>query len=63
MTDARCNRRAIETFERLGARPWASRACNELRATGQTKPARRPLRQVAVTHRSGDRILGRFRAD
>jgi DNA-binding CsgD family transcriptional regulator len=29
---------AIETFERLGARPWASRAYNELRATGQTTP-------------------------
>jgi DNA-binding CsgD family transcriptional regulator len=31
-------RAAIETFERLGARPWASRARNELRATGQSKP-------------------------
>ncbi len=29
---------ALETFERLGARPWASRAAAELRATGQTKP-------------------------
>jgi DNA-binding CsgD family transcriptional regulator len=29
---------ALETFERLGARPWATRARNELRATGQTKP-------------------------
>ncbi len=29
---------ALETFERLGARPWAFRAANELRATGQTKP-------------------------
>jgi DNA-binding CsgD family transcriptional regulator len=29
---------ALETFERLGARPWAIRAANELRATGQTKP-------------------------
>src|ERR1700676_1982094 len=39
MTDARVQLTgAIETFERLGARPWASRACNELRATGQTKP-------------------------
>ncbi len=28
---------AFETFERLGARPWAVRAANELRATGQTK--------------------------
>ncbi|MHB8691929.1 MAG: helix-turn-helix transcriptional regulator [Solirubrobacteraceae bacterium] len=28
---------AVETFERLGARPWAARAANELRATGQTR--------------------------
>jgi DNA-binding CsgD family transcriptional regulator len=28
---------ALETFERLGARPWATRASNELRATGQTR--------------------------
>ena len=31
---------ALETFDRLGARPWASRAATELRATGQTKPRR-----------------------
>ena len=29
---------ALESFERLGARPWAARAATELRATGQTKP-------------------------
>jgi ATP/maltotriose-dependent transcriptional regulator MalT len=29
---------AIEAFERMGARPWASRARSELRATGQSKP-------------------------
>jgi len=29
---------ALETFERLRARPWAVRARNELRATGQTRP-------------------------
>jgi DNA-binding CsgD family transcriptional regulator len=29
---------ALEAFERLGARPWADRAANELRATGQTRP-------------------------
>ena len=28
---------ALEIFERLGARPWASRAASELRATGQIK--------------------------
>ena len=27
---------ALETFERLGAQPWANRARNELRATGET---------------------------
>ncbi len=31
---------ALDTFERLGARPWADRAAKELRATGQTKPRR-----------------------
>jgi len=31
-------RSALQTFERLGARPWASRAATELRATGQSKP-------------------------
>ncbi|WP_218136101.1 AAA family ATPase [Nonomuraea jiangxiensis] len=29
---------ARETFQHLGARPWAARACNELRATGQPPP-------------------------
>jgi hypothetical protein len=29
---------ALDTFERLGARPWAERACSELRATGLIKP-------------------------
>ena len=29
---------ALETFERLGAKPWADRATRELRATGQTRP-------------------------
>jgi DNA-binding CsgD family transcriptional regulator len=29
---------ALETFERLGARPWAGRAASELRASGQTGP-------------------------
>ena len=28
---------ALEIFERLGARPWATRAASELRATGHTK--------------------------
>jgi DNA-binding CsgD family transcriptional regulator len=29
---------SLQAFERLGARPWATRAASELRATGQTKP-------------------------
>jgi DNA-binding CsgD family transcriptional regulator len=29
---------ALEAFEHIGARPWAVRAGNELRATGPTKP-------------------------
>jgi DNA-binding CsgD family transcriptional regulator len=29
---------AVATFEHLGARPWATRARNELRASGQAKP-------------------------
>jgi ATP/maltotriose-dependent transcriptional regulator MalT len=53
---------AIETFERLGARPWASRALSELRATGQSKPrvdcyATAPLtaqeREIALLAASG----------
>ncbi|WP_067825674.1 helix-turn-helix transcriptional regulator [Nocardia inohanensis] len=32
-------RAAMETFERLDARPWAERARNELRATGETRTA------------------------
>jgi DNA-binding CsgD family transcriptional regulator len=39
ITESRCQLGdALETFERLGARPWAVRAANELRATGQSKP-------------------------
>src|SRR5262249_464719 len=35
-TEARTQlRSAYETFERLGARPWAERAATELRATGE----------------------------
>jgi DNA-binding CsgD family transcriptional regulator len=35
-------RAALETFERLGAAPWAERARRELRATGETARARDP---------------------
>jgi len=41
MTESRSHlTTALETFDRLGARPWADRAATELRATGQTKPRR-----------------------
>ena len=29
---------ALKIFERLGARPWATRAASELRAAGRTDP-------------------------
>ena len=35
-------RRALETFERIGAEPWAARADRELRATGETARRRDP---------------------
>jgi len=39
-------REALQGFERLGARPWADRAADELRASGETKYlARDPRRQ------------------
>jgi DNA-binding NarL/FixJ family response regulator len=34
---------ALETFQRLGAAPWAERAATELRATGQTMSRREPV--------------------
>jgi DNA-binding CsgD family transcriptional regulator len=40
---------ALETFERLGAAPWARRAAVELRATGQTKPRARELARDPLT--------------
>jgi DNA-binding CsgD family transcriptional regulator len=41
--DARAQlRTAVETFERLGAEPWAERARVELRATGETARKRDP---------------------
>jgi DNA-binding CsgD family transcriptional regulator len=42
-TEARSQlRSALVTFERLGARPWADRAANELRATGEQARRRDP---------------------
>jgi DNA-binding NarL/FixJ family response regulator len=55
MTEARVQlAAAIETFERLGARPWAHRARNELRATGQTKPRVDPYTRVTLTPQEGE---------
>ena len=34
-------RAALETFEQLGAQPWAHRTANELRATGESRPRER----------------------
>ena len=54
---------ALDIFERLGAKPWASRARNELRATGQTRQrSRRP--GVGVTNAAGtpSRVARCFRA-
>jgi DNA-binding CsgD family transcriptional regulator len=49
MTEARVQlNAALETFERLGARPWVERTTAELRATGQSKP------------RAGDNVLDRL---
>jgi DNA-binding CsgD family transcriptional regulator len=40
---------ALETFERLGARPWAARAQNELRASGQSRPRAHEYDRDALT--------------
>jgi DNA-binding CsgD family transcriptional regulator len=42
-------RAALETFQRLGARPWADRAAQELRATGQSKPRANQSHRYALT--------------
>jgi DNA-binding CsgD family transcriptional regulator len=42
-------RAAIDTLDRLGARPWAVRAHNELRATGITTTTRPDTRATALT--------------
>jgi DNA-binding CsgD family transcriptional regulator len=53
---------ALETFERLGARPWAARAASQLRAAGRTDPLaglreREPLtpqeREIAMLAAAG----------
>ncbi len=42
-------REAVETFERLGAHPWADRARAELHATGETMRRRDPATLDALT--------------
>ena len=59
--DARAQLRvALETFERIGAAPWAERARTELTATGTTGRAAEP-RPVREPHAAGvaDRPAGR----
>jgi len=41
--------RALETFERLGARPWAERARAELRASGERLHPRKPTAHERLT--------------
>jgi DNA-binding CsgD family transcriptional regulator len=41
--------RALETFERLGARPWAERARAELRASGERLRPRKPTAHEQLT--------------
>ncbi len=40
---------ALETFERLGARPWAERARAELRASGERLRSRKPVAHEQLT--------------
>ena len=42
-------RSAVETFERLGADPWADRARSELRASGETTSPRDPTDREQLT--------------
>jgi DNA-binding CsgD family transcriptional regulator len=42
-------RAALETFERIGAKPWAERARGELRATGETLRRRLPHEAEELT--------------
>ncbi|WP_026415413.1 ATP-binding protein [Actinomadura oligospora] len=40
---------ALERFEWLGAHPWATRAANEIRATGRARPGNAPSAPVHLT--------------
>lgn len=51
--DARVHlRAALEAYERLGATPWADRAGEELRASGETARTRDPSSRQRLTPRS-----------
>jgi DNA-binding CsgD family transcriptional regulator len=64
---------ALDAFERMGARPWATRARNELRATGESRsragtagpaaltPREREIAQLAATGLSNKQIGGQLR--
>jgi DNA-binding NarL/FixJ family response regulator len=41
--------RALDTFQALGAMPWARRAASELRATGLSRPSATAPRAAALT--------------
>jgi DNA-binding CsgD family transcriptional regulator len=63
---------ALETFGRLGARPWAAQASSELRATGQTRsrsgvsahepltPQEREIAMLAASGLTNKQIAGRL---
>ena len=53
-------RSALETFQRMGAAPWAERATAELRATGETARRRDPstLRQLTPQELQIVRLVG-----
>jgi DNA-binding CsgD family transcriptional regulator len=45
---------ALQTFERLGAKPWSNRAANELRASGQaSQPVREPHHEPLTPQERG----------
>ncbi|MFE2417008.1 helix-turn-helix transcriptional regulator [Streptomyces hokutonensis] len=48
---------ALDTFERLGARPWTARAGNELRATGLSVGASGVTGPASLTPQQGEIAL------
>jgi DNA-binding CsgD family transcriptional regulator len=53
--------RALETFQRFGARSWAERTAAELRATGEAVPA--PAARVTVALTAQQRLIARLVAE